>query len=496
VLFKETWIRIDRDGDGIAELRRVCQVGKTLLADEEADIVPVAAFCPILMAHQHQGVSVYDMVSDLAKLKTALLRQFMDNKYLSNNSRVFANENVNLDDLLISRPGGVVRVLGTGNIGDAAMPWVVPDTGPSALQGLEYLDSVRENRTGYTRQSQGLETDALVSKTVGGMAMQLSQSQLRLEMIARTIAETGVRELFRIIHALTLKHSTRSEKVRLRGKWVEVNPREWVRRVDLSISVGIGSASQQTMMQSLMVMSAEQEKALPMGLVSADNIYNMKKKLANAAGFRNAEEFFTPPKQNPQTGKAELPPPPPNPMVQVKQMELQGDAQKTQAIHMHDQQMAQMEAMLKQRQLEMDAALKQKEQEGALALQQSNDQRQSQLDQQKFQLDMRAQDMARDEAIQLANIKAASAAQVARINHGLDEQYELQRQQEKEAGYQIMQNEIAAAKDEMAQRMAAPKRVLRDATGRVAGVEHAGVVHAVVRDANGKIVGTQPQTMQ
>ena len=191
VLLKTTWIRIDRDGDGIAELRQVVQVGKTLLADEEADIIPVAAFCPILMAHQHQGVSVYDMVSDLAKLKTALLRSFMDNKYLANNSRVFANENVNLDDLLISRPGGVVRVLGTGNIGDAAMPWVVPDTGPSALQGLEYLDSVRENRTGYTRQSQGLETDALVSKTVGGMAMQLSQSQLRLEMIARTIAETG-----------------------------------------------------------------------------------------------------------------------------------------------------------------------------------------------------------------------------------------------------------------------------------------------------------------
>ena len=245
------------------------------------------------------------------------------------------------------------------------------------------------------------------------------------------------------------------------------------------------------MMQSLMVMSQAQEKALPMGLVSADNVYNLTKKLANAAGFRNAEEFFTPPKPNPQTGVAELPPPPPNPMVQVKQMELQGDAQKTQAVHAHES-----SRWRRWRPCSSSASWRwmprssKRSRRAHWRCSNPTTSGKSQLDQQKFQLDMRAQDMARDEAIQLANIKAASAAQVARINHGLDEQYELQRQQEKEAGYQIMQNEIAAAKDEMAQRMAAPKRVLRDATGRVAGVEHAGVVHAVVRDANGKIVGT------
>ena len=465
VLFKETWMRIDKDGDGIAELRRICQVGRTLLSDDETDIIPIAAFCPVLMPHQHIGISIYDMVEDLAKLKTALMRQFMDNKYLSNNSQVYVDVNkVNMDDVLVSRPGGVKRV--DGPPGEAVMPMVTPDTGPSALQGLEYLDSVRENRTGYTRQSQGLETDALVNKTVGGMAMQLSQSQLRLEMIARTLAETGVREMFRIIHALTLKHSTRAEKVRLRNKWVEINPREWVRRTDLSISVGIGSSSQQTMIAGLAMIGQAQEKAMALGLVNPDNIYAMLKKLANAVGFKHTEEFFTAPQPNPQTGKAEMPPPPPNPMVQVEEVKQKGDAMKTQALHQHALQLAQMADGLKAQELQHSFELKKMEQAGALALQQSNDQRQSALDQQKAMLEQQHSVADQELQITLANIAAAARVEVARIGAGIDDGGVLLAQEAKDAHYELMgqlQNMVAV--------LAAPKTVVRDAQGKVSGVQ-------------------------
>jgi hypothetical protein len=225
VLFKESWLRIDKDGDGIAELRRVCSVGKNLLADEEADLIPIACFTPILMPHRHLGVSVYDLVKDIAEIKTAMLRSHLDNRYLQNNAEKVIDVNAieNIDDFLTSRPGGLKRV--RGNPGEAVMPLVVPDNGAGALQTMEYLDSIRENRTGYTKAAEGMKSGSLATDTLGELNQQQSQSGIRLEMIARTIAETGLRDLFRIVHALTLKHSSRAEKVRLRNTWVEVNPR-------------------------------------------------------------------------------------------------------------------------------------------------------------------------------------------------------------------------------------------------------------------------------
>lgn len=463
VLFKETWMRIDRDGDGIAELRRICQVGKTLLADEEADIVPIAAFCYSLMPHQHQGVSVYDQVKDVAEQKTALFRAFLDNKYLANNGRTVANENVNYDDLLTSRPGGVVRTIGTGPVGNDVLPLVTPDTGPSALQGLEYLDAVRENRTGYTRQTQGLSSDTLSTETLGGQILQLTQSQLRLEMSARTIAETGMREMCKIVHALTLKHSTRAEKVRLRNKWVEIDPREWVRRTDLSISVGIGSASQQTLIQGLTLIGQTQEKVLALGLTDADKIYNTCKKLTNAIGFKNAEEFYTPPQIDPQTGKPQPIPPQPSPQEKVEQIRQQGDAQKTQALHAQQAQKDQFEADLRMRELDHSAQLKQQEQQGALQLQQSNDQRQSALDKQKHELEMAKLDREERMEKYKVDVGAATTLAAARISAGIDPESQLLNKIEQEAGFGQLEQLVSI--------LSAPKEIVRGPDGKASGLK-------------------------
>lgn len=464
VLFKETWMRIDRDGDGIAELRRICQVGTTLLNDEEADIVPLASYACVLMPHQHLGISVYDMVQDLAQLKTALFRQYMDNKYLANNPQTYVNQNqVNMDDMLISRPGGIRRV--DGDPGVAVLERTYPDTGRSALEGLEYLDSVRENRTGYTKQAEGLRGDSLDSKTLGGMMVQLSQAQLRLEMMARTIAETGVRETFKIVHALTLKHSSREEKVKLNNKWVDVNPREWVRRTDLSISVGLGSASQQTMVHNLMLLGQAQEKVMPLGLASPTNIYNATKKLTNAMGFKNDEDFFTAPEIDPQTGKPKPPPPPPpNPMVEVEQVKQQGDAQKFQAEQQADIQKFQAEQQAKQQQIALEAETKRQEQEGALALQASNDRRQQELDAQQHEREMqrmviedkfKRDQMDREFAFkQWETLQKSEASALSEQAAGGNDTN------------QLLQHLISLH--------SAPRQVTRDASGRVTGIKIGG----------------------
>lgn len=338
VVFKETWMRIDKDGDGIAELRRICSVGKTLLADEEADLIPIASFTPILVPHRHLGVSVYDTVKDIAEGKTAMFRSFLDNRYLQNNAEKVINIDAveNIDDFLQSRPGGLKRV--RGDPAGAVMPLVVPDNGAGALQALEYLDAIRENRTGYTRAAQGMKSGSLATGTLGELNDQLSQSGIRLEMIARTIAETGLRDLFRLTHALTLKHSTRAEKVRLRNTWHQVNPREWVRRTDMSISVGLGSTTGPQQLQNLQMIGQAQQMALPMGIVTPENIYNTLEKMAVAAGFKNPEAFFTKPKMTPKMGpdgqpvmgadgkpQMESAPPPPqkDPMVQAEEIKAQ-----------------------------------------------------------------------------------------------------------------------------------------------------------------------------
>jgi len=460
VLFKETWIRIDADGDGVAELRRCCHIGQNLLANEEADYVPLATFSGVVMPHQHLGISVYDLISDIARIKTTLLRQFLDNKYLTNAARTAVNvNNVNVDDLLTSRPGGVVRV--DGDPGASVIPLMVPDTGPSALQGIEYMDTIRENRTGYTKAAEGLKSGSLATDTATEYMQQINQSQMRLEMIARTIAETGVRDLFRLLHTITLKHSTRAEKIKLRNEWVQVDPRGWVKRHDMTVSVGLGTTSQQTQMQSLMLIGQAQEKAMGLGLATPDNVYNLLSKLATSAGFKNPDEFFTKPQGPPPEHK--------DPIVQAeevkaqaslqgKQMELQGKGAENEQKAALEERKMQQELMLERERMAMEFEFKKWEA-----------QLKYEADQRKALLDAEVQDRNAERSAQVETHKAAHAA---------DAQKETARVTAKAAGVDVdgedkVAKALAPILEQLAsvvQHLNSPKQVVRDQNGRVVGL--------------------------
>lgn len=479
VMFKESYLRIDRDGDGVAELRRVCQVGQTLLSDDECDIVPLACFAVVLVPHQHLGLSVYDLVEDLAKIKTATLRSYLDNRTLQNNGRwAINNDLVNLDDFLVSRPGGVVRVAGDPNA--AIMPLVSPDTSSGALQGLEYIDSVRENRTGYTRNSAGIDNDALTNRTATGMGMQLSQSQLRLEMIARTIAETGARDVFRIIHALTLKHSSKAEKVRLKGKWAEINPREWVRRTDLSISIGLGTGTPEQQLGKLMALTPLMQQGQAMGLVGVEQGYNFAAEAFKLSGYKAPDRFLKAPQIDPQTGAPQEPPPQKPPQVQVEEMRLQADQQKTQALMQADQQKLQAtqqadiqrfqaEQAAAQAQAERDAALKQQEMQMQLQVQAANDQRQAELDRQKMELDVLK--MQKEYEFKAWEVQFNASHQVAL--------------KQAEFGHQAGMAE--SAKQPAEETDAGPIELVRDETGRLAAIKTGKRTRTIDRGGDGRI---------
>lgn len=292
------WMRVDYDGDGIAELRYLMLVGNEILANENADIIPMACITPRIVSHNHIGRSIEEVVSDLQELKTQMLRGLIDNVYLANNGRYAIDVNrVNLDDMMISRPGGVVRT--EGDPGGAIMPLQHSSLGQSAMSAVEMVDGIRETRTGVTKYNMGTDAGNL-NDTATGIKIISNAANQRIEWIARTFAETGVKELFQIVHALTRKHQDQRAVARLRGVWVTVDPRDWKKRNDLNISVGLGSVNRETQVGSIMQIANFQREAFQAGVVSPDNIYNTGAELVKGMGFKDPDKFFTLPSKMPQ----------------------------------------------------------------------------------------------------------------------------------------------------------------------------------------------------
>lgn len=315
------WVRNDYDGDGIAELRYVVAVGDTFLVNQEATSIPVAAIVPYPMPHRHIGLSLYDVLADLQIIKSAMLRAGIDNQFLANNGRTAVDKNVvNLDDMLVSRPGGVVRV--NGSPGMAVMPFTHPNTVPGTIQMIEYLDGIRQDRGGVSKPYAGADLDSIKAQP-GTIAQLTSAASQKIELVARIFGE-GVKELFSIVHEITLANPTVVDKVQLRGKWVTVDPRTWKKRSDMTLSVGLGVGNRQQQIMGLQSLLALQEKALPVGLTTLPKVYAALAEYTKALGFSSGKQFF----QEPPEG-ATLPPQQPAPQVQAAQIKAQSDQQKS-----------------------------------------------------------------------------------------------------------------------------------------------------------------------
>ena len=266
LLVREVWIRFDDNNDGLAELRHVIIVGTTILLNEECDLVPLIALSPTPLPHQHHGLSLADAVTDLQDIKTALLRGSLDNVYLANNGRHAIDDSVvNLDDMLISRPGGVVRV--KGNPAMNIMPLNHSSMGDVGMKAMEYIDRIKQSRTGVNEQSQGLDSNTINKNTPYATTSALmSAAQQRIRFIARIFAETGVKALFQVVHALTMHHSRQAELIRLRNQWIPIDPRQWQKRTDLQIAVGLGAGDKPQQMMFLEKVLQIQAIAVPQGL--------------------------------------------------------------------------------------------------------------------------------------------------------------------------------------------------------------------------------------
>ena len=509
VKVRETWIRYDEDGDGRAELRHVIVVGKTILHNEECDCIPIVSLCPTPLAHRHYGLSVADAVMDLQRIQTALLRGSLDNQYLQNNGRYGVDvNNVNLDDMLDSRPGGIVRVEGAPSA--SIFPLTHPTSGQNVIPMMEYVERLAQKRTGVNEQTQGLDPNAL-NKTATGAQIMMSAAQQRIKFIARIFGETGVKSLFLLVHKLTLTHGRQAEMVQIRGEWIPVDPRQWVKRQDLVIQTDYGTGDRAEKMAFLMQALGLQKEALMINATTPKNIYNTLSKLTRVAGFKDASEFWTDPSTVPPK------PPQPDPKIMVEQMRQQSDVQKFQA-----------EQMLAQAKLEADREKARLE----LELQASNDARDAEREAIKAQMNAELERYKQEsqQAIEAARLETQKQlellkqqAENERTQYKTDKDNEtkliiaqmgtreavagkLTEQKDQFAGEiegsltgklndMLMRvidersRQFGEAINNIAGAINSPRKLVRDADGKAIGVEINGIVREIERDENGRAIG-------
>jgi hypothetical protein len=347
-------------------------------AIEEVDVMPFAAMTPFPVPHRFTGRSAADQVVDIQKIKTALLRTLLDNAYASNMPRPIVSENGagdnTLDDLLTWRHGAPIRV--RGPIADAITWTQVPPIGAQLYPLMEYLDATREWRTGVTRQGQGIDANALANQSATAVNQMFTAAQGRMKLIARIFAETGIRDLFALLHHVIRKHDGRENTVRLRNRWVTVSPREWRTRENMTINVGLGTGGKQQQLANFLLIASAQEKAAlqpQLAMVARAHIYESAKELCKLVGYKNAGRFFADPAETPPSQAA------PNPKLEemrarigLEQLqaesELAFEQRKAEAAAAADAHKLQLELVLKREQMAAEMALRREQMLAELAL--------------------------------------------------------------------------------------------------------------------------------
>lgn len=359
----EVYLQHDYDDDGETEWRRIVMgngpdAPVIFENDEHEGLLPFCDLTPIILPHRRIGLSMEDGAREVQRWKSTLLRMMMDGLYHS----VFPRKIVDMNqiepeffnDVLNQAPDAIIRAKGPNAITPVATTW----EGQRAFPMLEYVDGQLVRRTGVTPMGPDLNPNALQPETAEKVREDSNQGRERTELITRIYAETGFKQLARLMLHLVTKHQDKERIIRLRGNWVPMDPRSWNADMDIKVSVGLGTGNRDQQMQRYMVIAQKQEQILQVAgmqnpLVTLKNYYNTLEKMVEAADLPDVDIFFTDPDENPM--------PPQQPGQDPKALEAQGkmqmEAQKLQMQQQMDAQKMQAEAAMAEKKLQADAAL-------------------------------------------------------------------------------------------------------------------------------------------
>lgn len=356
--YYDLFIRVDLDGDGISELRHMCFAGglgeKNLLVDEECDEVQFCDIAVMRQPHQWEGISLADDLMDLQRAETVLLRQTLDNIYWQNNPQPIMQDGAitNPDAVYSPEFGKPIRARQGVDVRAALGFNTVPFVARDSFGMLEYLDAEAQDRTGVSDASSGMAPDALQNMTAKASAMIEQAGIGQTEMMVQTVAD-GLRRFFRGLLRLAIRHQDVPRTVRLRDKWVEVDPRHWNADMDCRVNTGLGAGTRERDMMMMQVVMGAQEKLLAAfgadnPFVKPDQVYNALAKMIESAGLKTPGMYFTEPDPQEVQAKLQAQAQQPSPEMAKVQAQAQADQAKMQA-------QAQIEAAKLQAQREADA---------------------------------------------------------------------------------------------------------------------------------------------
>jgi hypothetical protein len=366
VLYCEVYVRVDFDGDGIPELRKICTMGPSYEVKRNlpSAYIPFVAFpCdPEPHTSPLEAGSIFDITHDIQEIKSEILRNTLDSLAQSIHPRTAIVEGqVNIDDVLNNETGAVIRMRAPNMVQTFAQPFV----GQAAFPMLDYVDSIKEDRTGMSKAAMGLNADALQSSTRAAVAATISASQGRIELTSRLLAE-GMKTLFKKILFLTVTHQDKARMIRLRNEWVQIDPRAWDTSMDVTVNIGLGNGDTNEKLAALAQFVAKQESILGQyGLdnpvVTPQQYVRTLRKMVELSGFKDASTFIN---DLPDDWKAPEKQPQPSPeeiLAKVQAESIQADIQKKAAeLELKRQQML-LDDDFRRDQLTQDRLLKQYE---------------------------------------------------------------------------------------------------------------------------------------
>ena len=336
------FVRFDWDGDGISEMRRVVyahaggQVSALIENEEWTDgMAPIVPGSPILMSHSIEGRSLFDQVRDIQEISTAVARGMLDNMYLVNRPRPAISDAVDLASLIDWTPGMPIRMRQGQKPTADNLAWVtVPSQMTQALAVLQWKDEIQQKRTGVTPNNQGVPDEAM-NPTATGAAIVTSAADARIELIARTLAETSIKRLFRLIYR-AVKRAAAGEIRYWRGapgadetgaaaSWASCDPTKWPDDMSLQVDVGLGTGNKHQQLQNLALIAQGQRELLgaPGGplAVTPEQCANTFRKMVQAAGFKNTAQFVNGPQQIALAQRQAVAAPPTDPAMAAVQMQ-------------------------------------------------------------------------------------------------------------------------------------------------------------------------------
>ena len=294
----QAFMELDIEGTGSPILYQFICAGSnyTVLDFYEAEEVPYAIFEVDPEPHAFFGTSIVDLVISDQDASTSMLRGILDNAALVNNPAVqIVDGQVAVEDLLSNEIGRIVRVKNLGAVAEMAVPFTAAQT----LPALQYFDQLVDNKTGVSKMAQGLDPDVLKSATATSIAASMEGQAGQAEVIARNLAEGGMKRLFKLMLNIMVKNVDKEQIIRLNGSFVPIDLQNWNVDLDLIVNVGIGTGRERekaaTLQQTLAIQQQIYQGYGPMnGVVTLSQMRNTLADLLALGGLKNADRYFMP----------------------------------------------------------------------------------------------------------------------------------------------------------------------------------------------------------